>query len=571
MSDKRKIDLQKIVSDCKRIAENHVKNWKPINTDWSTIDGAAYLRLSTDEQVLVEKGSLEQQVYLAIAEAESRSKQSQANYRFLAFFIEPGISGQTDKRKEFIALRRNIGKGQYQFVVFKEIARIARDGFLWKQFFKLCQEKKCEVIIRGLPIDPNDPASILQLDILAAFAEYEAKNTSKRIRDSVFSAMLNNGKFNSTHQVLGLDPIEIGGDKKVGLYKPNTAELCTVDWIMRTFVKYGSHNKTLDECSRKGVLNKNGKPLQRHSLITLLSNPKYVGKWFLNPENKGKPQDRLPPQDRYHEIDLPHGVVVDEVLWTQVQQKLQILANGTGKYKNGNNRVYPLSGGLLRYQDGTVFRGYCGNGKTQTSYYYRNADHRINIKAASLETDAIEVLSSIIKNDARFQETIKRYGSDVSDHKSFLETQLIKVRDDLTRTQTEKKQYMENLSVLLRSCTSPEEMSVIKEGFKDHLDGYSQKTTDLEHQVIQLTKEVESSKANRFSWSSLADQAEKVLTIINDNDPQALKTAYYALFDSVIVGPENDLGVREIKYVLSEESLEDGYGKLPEMVVLGTG
>ena len=41
--------------------------WQPVDPSWDTINGAAYLRLSTDQQVSVEKGSLEQQIYIAIS------------------------------------------------------------------------------------------------------------------------------------------------------------------------------------------------------------------------------------------------------------------------------------------------------------------------------------------------------------------------------------------------------------------------------------------------------------------------------------------------------------------------
>ena len=569
MNERKKLDLDKIVSDCKRIAATHVKNWKPSNESWPTVDGAAYLRLSTDDQVLVEKGSLEQQVYLAISEAEMRSKQSHTNYRITTFYIEPGVSGQHDKRKEFIALKRSISKRTFQFVVFKEVARIARDGLLWKQFFKLCQENKCEVIVRGLPIDPNDPASILQLDILAAFAEYEAKNTSKRIRDSVFSAMVNNGKFNSTHQVLGLDPIEIAGDRKVGLYKPNNEDLKIVVWIMQTFLKYGSHLKTLEECRKRGVVNKTGKPFLRHSLITLLSNPKYVGKWYMNPINQSRIQDRLHPNEKFHEIDLPHGEVIDKTLWGQVQKKLEQLANTSGKHKYGKNRVYPLSSGLLRYEDGSHFKGYCGNGKTQTSFYYRNVQHKINIKADLIEGDALKVISSIVKKDSSLQDAIKKYGVDVADHVQFLTGQLIKTKEESAHLQSEKKQYMENLGLLLKSCTTPDEIRAVKDGFKDHLDKFGSSAVEKETQISKLTKELETAKNHRFSWDSIGEQAERILGIVADNDPQAIKMAYHSLFDAVVIGAENDHGERSITYVLGDGSHEDYFGPRSEMVEAG--
>ena len=565
MKTSRKINIDKIVSDCRKIAVDHIKNWKPSNEEWDVIQGAAYLRLSTDEQVLVEKGSLEQQVHLAISEADARSKQHRVNYKIVSFYIEAGISGQKEKRKEFITLKRNIQKGHYKFVVFKEIARIARDGLIWKQFFKLCQEKRCEVVIRGLPIDPNDPASILQLDILAAFAEYEAKVTSKRIRESVLSAMLNNGKFNSTHHVLGLDPVEINGRKQPGFYKPNTEELKIVTWIMEVFLRYGSHNKVLEECEKRGVLNKNGKPFGRHSLITLLTNPKYVGKWFLNPENEDSSQERLPAREQYHEIDLPHGQVVALDLWNKVQKKVSELAASTGKHKNGDNRIYPLSGGMLRYQDGSHFFGYSGNGNSKTSFYYRNKAHRFNIKAQVIEQDAVKVVGQIVKNSPEFQAAIKKYGSDVQDRIQFLQGQLAKLDVESSTIKSQKKEYLENLRMLLQNCTDSEEISAIKDGFKDHLLEVSSRQKSVEAQITAITRELQESKTSKFSWDDIGNQAERVFQIVSDNDPLALKNAYRVLFNEVTVGPEDKMGVRPVTYVLSQPHMDE-YGARSEMV-----
>ena len=56
------------------------------------------MRLSDDTQVAVERGSLEQQIHIAISEAEYRSEQERVNYRITEFYIEPGITGTHGNR-----------------------------------------------------------------------------------------------------------------------------------------------------------------------------------------------------------------------------------------------------------------------------------------------------------------------------------------------------------------------------------------------------------------------------------------------------------------------------------------
>ena len=83
----------------------HIKEpysfWQPVNKEWQTIEGAVYLRLSDDTQVAVERGSLEQQIHIAISEAQYRSEQEKVNYRITEFYIEPGITGTHGNRPEF--------------------------------------------------------------------------------------------------------------------------------------------------------------------------------------------------------------------------------------------------------------------------------------------------------------------------------------------------------------------------------------------------------------------------------------------------------------------------------------
>lgn len=555
---KRRFDIEKAVEDCKSIAKEHIKSWKPVNKSWKTIEGCAYLRLSTDDQVLVEKGSLEQQVYMAIHEAEVRSRQKHRNYKITHFFIEPGVSGSKSDRKEFLALKKAIRLKEYSFVAFKELSRIARDSQIWKQFFRLCQSNNCEIVIRGLPIDPNDPAQILQLDILAVFAEYEAQLTSKRIRESVFSAMITSGKFNSTHKVLGLDPLTVNGERKVGFYQVNEKELKTVKWIMETFVKYGSHQKVIELCNQRGIKNWTGRSFDRHALINLLTNPKYIGKWYLNIENKGAENDSLPERQRYHEIDLPHGAVIPIDLWNKVQSTVKEVAGNLGK-NTRVSRVYPLSGGLLRFHDGTSFRGCSGTGKTVKSHYYFNQENNFRIKCELFEQDAIKVVAKLIENSPELQKALKNAGRETQDNIQFLEQRVRDLKKSLERVEDQKKKYLKKMEILISQDATEEEIQLFREEFKRLLEGTNKERAKLEKQLARAERDIKRLRASSFSWMDIAKHARRVQEVMLEKDPVALKRAYRSLFKAIVVGPEDNLGNRTLTYIVknSDESLED--------------
>ena len=521
--DKR-LAVERIVIACRDLAKDCVRSWKPVDSAWETIDGAAYLRLSDDQQVAVEKGSLEQQINIAVSEAVIRSNSDRANYRIKRFFIEPGITGTTDQRPEFQMLQREIKLGLYRFVVFKEIARIARDSTIWKSFFKLCITKDCEVFIRGLPINPNDPSQ------------------------SNFSAMVTSGKFNSTRKILGLDQLVVNGEPKVGFYTPNTEELKVVEWIMRTFVKYASYQKTLEEIEKLGIQKKTGESFSRHSLITLLTNTIYIGQWSLNDENKGKNQSKLMPYDNYAEIELPHGCVVDRELWGQVQETVKRLAGN--KTKNTRvNRVYPLSE-ILKYHDGSNFSGTGAWGRTGKHLYYTNTRNGIRILAQTVEEESMAIVSEMIKNSPRLQGSIKKFGGEIKESVYLLGNEVKRLEVEIIDLNRELAKLDKRLDFLLDGPAS--EAAAFKSDYleKGRLIRAEIEQRQANMEAIGMRKiEVE---AESFNWNDLAKRAGEIQGVMIEEDPVALKNAYRKLFEKIVIGPIDDQGVRNIDFIVKD-------------------
>ena len=563
----QKIDLNQIVEDCHKIAAEYLKNWQPLNRSWKTIDGCAYLRLSTEEQVAVDRGSLEQQIHMAVLEAETRSKQHQVNYKIIKFYIEPGVSGRNADRVELKKLMRAVNQRLHKFVILKEISRLTRDSAFWKDFFKKCQEKGCEIVIRGLPVDPNDPASILQLDILAAFAEYESRNTSKRISDSVFSAMKTSGKFNSTHRRLGLKPKVQNGIKMHGFYDVDEREAEDARTVFKTFLKYANHNKTIEVLQEKGIKNWDGEFFKRHALITLLSDTRLISKWYLNRENRNKDQDPLPEKERYYEIDLKHESIIPMELWNQVQLTLKDVAGNLGKMTR-IERIFTLSGGLLKFHDGSVFRGVSGTGKTKKSFYYFNQKNKLRIRCDLVEDDVKRMVTKLLSNSPELQKSIKLAGGEVSDSFQTFEKRLHSFELDRQRLIEEKKNYLKKMDMLIAPDSSPDDIQKMRSAFKDFLNQNEDRHNQIENQISQTKKALESLKRTNFSWSEVTNHAHRVQEVMAEKDPAALKRAYHSLFDSIVIGPEDESGCRQITYVLKnwDGSLEDISRLKTEMV-----
>ena len=150
--------------------------------------------------------------------------------------------------------------------------------------------------------------------------------------------------------------VDAAGNNMPGFYDKEIPELKTYNWIMETVMRYGSMPKVLEVCHDNHVTNWDGTPFTKTSLISILTNTKYIGEWETNVNNKDcKTPDKLMSYERYGKAVLPHGCIVDRALWDRVQKKLAELSKLNQK-NTKLRRIYPLSG-LLRYKDGSKFHG----------------------------------------------------------------------------------------------------------------------------------------------------------------------------------------------------------------------
>ena len=560
--------VSKVVADCKKLADEYVNNWKPVNKDWTTIEGAVYLRLSDNSQVAVERGSLEQQIHIAISEAQYRSEQEKMNYRITEFYIEPGVTGTHDNRPEFIRLQQKIRLQAHKFIIFKEISRLVRDLEIWKRFFRLCQDYDCEICLRGLPFNPNDPASILQLDQLAAYAEFESRTTSKRIKESNHSALLTSGKFNGDFPLLGFDIIKNVDGDNTGIYKPNQEELKQVKWIMEAFLRTDKYGTLLKWCKERNIKTKQGKDFKRGSLKVLLTNSRYIGKWYRNKHNKDKRQSKLMPYDRYTEITFDHGCVIDKDLWDSVQKKVQAMDDSRAK---GVRRCYPLSG-LLVHQDGTSFVGNGAWGRTHVSTYYYNASHNMRVRTDIFEREVERVLNQVARDSKEVQESLSNYLQQKDSLLKFLKDQTQQINARRSELDVERTQLDKRLNFLLAD-EDPKMALSFKDEYKKQYLGFKQEESDLANKQKHLEQ-----LRNQLilDYGPCDDQMRqsvvKALKHIQNKDLISLKAAYRSLFQNIIIQPLDSSRV-QLKFVFKDASsalgrVEDFFCILVRMVDL---
>jgi hypothetical protein len=335
---------------------------------------------------------------------------------------------------------------------------------------------------------------------------------------------------------------------QVGFYICNDEEMKIVEWIMRTFVKYASYKKVLEECESTGVKNKTGQPFLRNSLITLLTNTKYIGKWEVNAKNKTERQDKLMAYDRHAKVDLPHGCVIDAKLWEAVQQTVSRIAGN--KAKVSVRRVNPLVG-VLRFKDGSTFGGTGAWGKTCRSNYYYNKKHNIRLKAEPLEQIAVDTVAKLIDDSPELREAMRRRGTQTTSALQLLAGEIEKQRASLLEIQKRQDSWDLRLDFLLKGQQILDAESVRKE--------YSAERTKLkaereavEHTMGRLIGQKRDLEQDSFDWKTLGGNAKRALALVAEHDPVALKNAYSCLFEAVVVGELSENGARGLEFVIRE-------------------
>jgi hypothetical protein len=203
----------------------------------------------------------------------------------------------------------------------------------------------------------STPMGRLTLNILLSFAQFERETISERTRDKV-SAARREGKWMGGYPVLGYDP-----DASRARLVVNEAEAVQVREIFALFLQKRSLIATLEAIQERGWRLKSwttrtgehhtGKPLDRHSLVRLLSNVVYLGEV----KHKGKVYAGEQP------------AIVERAIWKQAKALLERQERG-GKVRERNRQGALLQDLLVCAGCGRrMVAGYTTKGGQRYVYY----------------------------------------------------------------------------------------------------------------------------------------------------------------------------------------------------------
>jgi len=566
--EEKKALIAKIVKDVEKMSAKAIKDWEPIDRLWETVEGCAYLRLSTKSQVSVEKGSLEQQVNIAITSARRLSRIRNKNYKVIKFFIEPGESATDEDRKEFQNLKSSIRRSEFQFVIFKELSRLVRNIGNWINFRELSEKKGVKLCEQDEMLKYGDHEQLKRWDIKAVEAQAESRKTGKRVSESNFHSLVYSKKFNGVKAILGLEPKVENNRVVYGYYRPVPKEIKLVETIMRMFLKYESYPVTVAKLKNLGIKNIGDKEFKKDSLKRLLTNLKYLGEWEINVDNKDKNELDLMPYEKYAYVkDFPHGCLLCRELFAAVKEVVKKIATSKTK-RHRTKRDNPLVG-ILLYKDGTRFRGDSGTKKNgNLHYYYKHDKTGYRIKVDDVESEVEKVVIDLLTKSPRWQEAINQRWKNAKELVEVLEDE-IKSRELELVNFEKKKEDIANASIKVMTASTSKDAEYLISTYTKKLSEIDKKIAEINGHLKSICKSRDCARKDSFDYNEAHKHAKEALKLIREKKLSALKPYYRLLFESIIVGDRKPTGDFPIEYNFRNETditMQDTFGYSEGMV-----
>lgn len=340
-----------------------------------------YVRYSSHSQRDV---SIDQQIRAC------RKFAQQQGIEVLTVYEDRALTGTSDKRPGFQRMIHDAASGNWDYVIVYTLDRFARDRYdsaVYKRQLKNCGVK----VLSATENISDDPTGVLMESLLEGLAEYYSKELSQKIR----RGLDDNARHCLTNGPLPLGYVR-GNDGCYVICEPEAAI------VRESFRRVESGEKfacIIEDFNARGLLTKKGKPWNKSSFNTMLTNERYIGVYI------------------YGDIRIPGGVpaIIDQRQFDAVSLRLGNKGNArkstAPQRRRRENGVYLLTGKLFCGHCKSPMVGVSGKSQGATPYYSyvckgRRADHtctKRNVRRDLIEQKIATALRDTMLTDRAIQ------------------------------------------------------------------------------------------------------------------------------------------------------------------------
>ena len=406
---------------------------KPTKLTTQRVRCAIYTRKSTEEGLEQEFNTLDAQ--RESGEAFVASQRSEGWECLPERYDDGGFSGGNMERPALARLLADIEAGKVDCVVVYKVDRLSRSLLDFARIMAVFDQRKVAFVSVTQQFNTATPMGRLVLNVLLSFAQFEREIIGERIRDKI-AAQRRKGKWAGGFPILGYDVDRSGNSPKLVV---NAGEACRVREIFQLYLSLGSLLPVVDDLARRGWHNKTwktkvgetkgGRPFDRGSLYSLLTNPLYAGKVK-------------------HKSDLhqgEHEAIISPGDFERVQSQLR--RNGRTGGAEVRNRYGALLRGLIHCKGcgHTMVHTFTGRNGKRYRYYTctqaiksgRKACPSGSLPAAEIERVVVEEIVCIAKDEALRQEVFRQGRAQIDGELAKLNIERRQLERELARQQTE--------------------------------------------------------------------------------------------------------------------------------------
>lgn len=305
---------------------------------------ALYARFSSDNQ---RSESIDAQVRAMKAYCK------QHNFTVVETYIDEAKSATTDRRPAFQRMINDSNTHSFNILLVHKLDRFARnryDSAVYKRELK----KNGVTVYSVLENLDNSPESIMMEAVLEGMSEYYSQNLAREVMKGMRETAM------QCKHTGGIPPLGYNIDPITKKLIINEHEADTVRIIFDMYSQGNGYSAILDRLHELDRKTKLGKDLQKNSLYSILSNPKYQGMYVFNRASAkntvGKRNTHLYKDDEdiiYVDGGCPR--IVDTATFAKVQDILTDHKHTGGRANAKEN--YLLSGKLFCRECGRAMVG----------------------------------------------------------------------------------------------------------------------------------------------------------------------------------------------------------------------
>jgi site-specific DNA recombinase len=395
---------------------------------------AIYTRVSTPDQAGGNFSSLDNQREMADAYILSQGWGTVGQQ-----YNDAGFSGSTLERPALDRLLRDAQDGLVDCIVVTKIDRLSRSLLDFARIVDVLDRHGVSFVAVTQQFDTSTPMGKLTLNVLLSFAQFEREMIAERTREKMVAAR-RKGKYTG-----GTPPL--GYDAREGKLVVNDDEAVRVRAIFDLYLKHESLTATLAEMAerrwttkswttRRGYHRK-GLPFQKASLLSLITNPVYIGKMEYQGES----------------YEGEHAGTADSEVWDRTQRILKSNCSNGGR--GVRNRYGALLKGILRCApcDSAMTHSFTKKNGRRYRYYvcckaqktgWANCPTR-SVAAGEIEQAIYDRIRMIGRDPVLVQETIAAARKQLTDEIEQLEADVNVAERRLARLRDERQTLLETI------------------------------------------------------------------------------------------------------------------------------